>query len=276
MEAIDRPATAAASPQDARERHLQDWRPPARHFSVAGRFRPDCVHCPVQRMCLPSLLHESELSLLDFVVVSRRSVHRGQFLYRAGDACEALYPIHGGFFKTCIISRNGDEQVTGLRMPGEIIGLDGVATHKYACDAIALDEADVCVVPVANLLQQALHDEALQRTLYGVLAREIEHQQDALRLLGSMGGLQRVATFLLDVSRRTAAHGYSPVEFELRLTRREIGSYLGMELETVSRIVSRLERDGLIVADRAHIRIVDAQGLAEVSLSRARQTQHER
>lgn len=221
-------------------------------------------------MCLPSMLRAAEVPLLDFIVVSRRSVRRGQMLYHAGDPCEAIYPVHAGFFKTTIVSRNGDEQVTGLRMAGDIIGLDGIATHKHTCDAIAVDQAEVCVVPVANLLQQSLHDETLQRTVYGVLSREIERQQDLVRLLGSMWGIQRVATFLLDVSERTRAHGYSPVEFELRLTRREIGSYLGMELETVSRIVSRLERERLIAADRGHIRILDAQGLARVPGARHR------
>lgn len=263
-------ARPVAAADRAGVRPTRDLRP--RRLSAAGRFRPDCAHCPVQRLCLPSLLSGTEMPMLDFVVVSRRSIRRAQMLYHAGDACDALYAIHAGFFKTIVMSRNGDEQVTGLHMSGDIVGLDGVATRRHTCDAVALDQSEVCVVPLPNLLEQALHDEPLQRALCGILAREIERQQNVLRLVGSMGGLQRVATFLLDVSHRTEAHGYSPTEFELRLTRREIGSYLGMELETVSRIISRLERDGLIVVDRAHIRISDVEGLARASSTRPRQS----
>ncbi len=221
--------------------------------------------CPVSAMCLPSEMRSTELRLLDFVVVSRRPVRRGQMLYLAGDVVDAIYPIRAGFFKTSVVFSNGDEQVTGLRMAGDVLGLDRINARQYGCDAIALDHGEVCVVPYPNLMKQSLHEEALQRTLYSLLGREIGRQRELLLLLGGMRGIQRVALFLLDVSQRMQAHGYSPSEFELRLTRREIGSYLGMELETVSRTVSRLEREGLIVADRGHIRISDREGLARLA-----------
>lgn len=236
-----------------------------RHVGTAGRFRPECASCAVRTMCLPCDLSPTETRLLDFVVVSRRTVHRGQTLYLAGDPCAAIYPIRAGFFKTSVVSLNGDEQVTGLRMSGDVLGLDGISTRQHSCDAVALDHGEVCIIPVPNLLRQSLHEEALQRTFFNLLGREIAREQELLLLLGGMWGIQRVAMFLLDVSQRMQAHGYSPSEFELRLTRREIGSYLGMELETVSRIVSRLEREALIMADRGHIRIVDREGLTGIS-----------
>lgn len=236
-----------------------------RHAGTSGRFWPECANCRTRAMCLPSSLPPAQTRLLDFVVVSRRPVHRGQVLYHAGDPFDAIYPIRAGFFKTAVVSTNGDEQLTGLRMPGDVLGLDGLGTHRHSCDAVALDHGEVCVVPYPNLLQQSLHEDALQRMFHDLLGREIGRQQELLLLLGGMWGHERVAMFLLDVSARMQAHGYSPSEFELRLTRREIGSYLGMELETVSRIVSRLEREGLIVADRGHIRIVDREGLAGIS-----------
>jgi CRP/FNR family transcriptional regulator len=241
--------------------------PPVRH-ATSARFRADCAKCRVRHMCLPSGMPPADVPLLDFVVVSRRTVQRGQTLYRTGDRCDTLYALRAGFFKTVVISANGVEQVTGLRMAGDVLGLDGVATGRHGCDAVALDTAEVCVAPFPNLLRQALHADALQRAVVCALGREIDREQALLLLLGGMWGVQRVAAFLLDVSERMQAHGYSPAEFELRLTRREVGSYLGIELETVSRIVSRLERDGLIAADRGHIRIVDRDGLARVAADR--------
>jgi CRP/FNR family transcriptional regulator len=219
----------------------------------------------VRSLCLPAGLAPHDVRLLDFIVVSRRAVRRGQALYRAGDAFEAIHAVRAGFFKTTVVSRNGDEHVTGLRMAGDVLGLDGIATKHHTADAVALDHAEVCVIPYPNLLDQSLHSAPLQRTLCGVLGREIARGQDLLVQLGGMWGVERVAAFLIDVSRRLQQHGYSPSEFELRMTRREIGSYLGMELETVSRIFSRLEREKLIVADRSRVVITDLEALARLA-----------
>lgn len=240
-------------------------RPSVRGIVPSARFRPDCGNCRVRAECLPRSLPAEAVRLLDFVVVSRRLVHRGQTLYRAGDPFESIYPIRAGFFKTTVMSRNGDEHVTGLRMAGEILGLDGVSDSHYAADAVALDHGEVCVVPYANLVEQSLHSPALHRAVYSLLGREIARDQNLFLLLGGMWGIERVAAFLLDVSQRLQSHGYSASDFQLRMTRREIGSYLGMELETVSRIFSRLEREGLLIADRGHVKITDLQGLARVA-----------
>lgn len=240
-------------------------RPSVRGIVAVSRFRPECGVCHVRTECLPRGLPPEAVRLLDFVVVSRRPVHRGQTLYRAGDPFESIYPIRAGFFKTTVISKNGDEHVTGLRMAGEILGLDGINSGRYTADAVALDHGEVCVVPYANLVEQSLHSPALHRAVYGLLGREISRDQQLFLLLGGMWGIERVAAFLLDVSHRLQAHGYSASDFQLRMTRREIGSYLGMELETVSRIFSRLEREGLLIADRGHVTITDLEGLARVA-----------
>lgn len=156
-------------------------RPLLRHAATA-RFHPECANGPVRNMCLPSGLRPSKVQLLDFVVVSRRPVHRGQTLYRAGAPFDAIYPIRAGFFKTVVVSRSGNEQVTGVRMAGDVLGLDGISSGHYDCDAIALDHGEVCVAPFPNLLRQSLHDEALQRTFYAILGREIGREQELLLL----------------------------------------------------------------------------------------------
>ncbi len=236
-----------------------------RPTSMAGRFRPQCATCAARPFCLPSTLRPENLRLLDFVVVSRRLVHRGQALYRAGDALDALYPIHAGFFKSAVVSRDGSEHVTGLRMTGDVLGLDGIASGRHTSDAVALDQSEVCIVPYRNLLDQSLHSPPLQRALHDVLGRELARDQEHVVLLGGMWGVQRVAAFLLDVAQRLQARGFSRTEFELRMTRREMGSYLGMELETVSRILSRLERERMIAVDRGHVTIRDPDGLARIA-----------
>jgi CRP-like cAMP-binding protein len=152
--------------------------------------------------------------LLDFIVVGRRAVHRGQTLYRAGDPFEAMYAIRAGFFKTTVVSRNGDEHVTGLRMAGDILGLDGIATRHHTADALALDHGEVCMIPYANLLDQALHSAPLQRTMCTVLGREITRDQDMLLLLGGMvvplsklpGALRIVAEGLPAAALATVLH----------------------------------------------------------------------
>jgi len=239
----------------------------ARAGGSAGQFRPGCVTCPGQRFCLAATLAPRAAGLLEHIVVARRAVHRGQFLFRTGDTFDALYPVHGGFFKTTVVSCDGSEHVTGLRMAGDVLGLDAVHSHRHTCDAIALDESEVCVVPHANLLQQALHDEVLQHAVHDLLGRELEREQEHVLLLAGMWGVQRVAAFLLDVSGRLQARGFSPSQFQLRMTRREIGSYLGIELETVSRIFSRLERDGLIDIERAHVAIRNPEGLGRIAFT---------
>jgi CRP/FNR family transcriptional regulator len=233
--------------------------------AVAGRFRPECATCPARPFCLPSALRPEHMRLLDFVVVSRRLVHRGQALFRAEDPLDALYPIHAGFFKTAVVSRDGSEHVTALRMTGDVLGLDGIARGRHSCDAVALDQSEVCIVPYRNLIDQSLHSPPLQRALHDLMGRELARDQEHLVLLGGMWGVQRVAAFLLDISHRLQARGFSRTEFELRMTRREMGSYLGMELETVSRILSRLERERLIAVDRGHVNIRDPNGLAKIA-----------
>lgn len=234
---------------------------------ISARFRPECATCRVRTFCLAAALAPEHVRLLDYVVVGRRAVHRGQALFRTGDPFDALYAVHGGFFKTGVLSRDGVEHVTGLRMAGDVLGLDAVHARRHTCDAVALDQSEVCVLPYANLLEQSLHNEALHHALHDLLGRELVRDQEHVVLLAGMWGVQRVAAFLLEVSERLQARGFSRSDFQLRMTRREIGSYLGIELETVSRIFSRLEREALIEVDRAHVTIRDLEGLARIAES---------
>lgn len=224
-----------------------------------------CVDCGLRDICLVEGLSAVELDRLTGMVSTRRRVKRGEPLFRAGDRFDAVYPIRLGFFKTRVSSDDGREQVTGFPMPGDILGFDAISTSAFQCDAIALEDAEVCVVPFEKLETLSREFTALQHQLHRVLSREIVRDQGVMMLLGTMRAEQRIATFVLNLSQRFAQRGFSPREFILRMTREEIGNYLGLKLETVSRAFSKLQDDGVIGVEQKRLRIDNADRLRELA-----------
>jgi CRP/FNR family transcriptional regulator len=206
-------------------------------------------------------MEQAELDRLDELVGARRKVKRQHNLYHAGDPFEAIYAIRAGSFKTDVILEDGREQVTGFQMTGEILGLDGISTEIHSCNAVALEDSEVCVIPFPKLEELSRKIESLQHQFHKVMSREIVRDHSVMMLLGSMRAEERLAAFLLNMSQRFMLRGFSPAEFHLRMTREEIGSYLGLKLETVSRSFSRFQDEGLIAVQQKHIRILDIQGL---------------
>ena len=220
-----------------------------------------CSSCNLRELCMPVGLSPDELTRLDEVVATRRKVKRGAALYRNGEAFNALYAIRTGFFKSCVTSEDGRDQVTGFQMAGEIIGLDGVAQDRHTCDAVALEDAEVCVMPFDRIGELSREINALQHHVHRIMSREIVREHGVMLLLGSMRAEERVAAFLLNLVQRLHARGFSGSELVLRMTREEIGSYLGLKLETVSRTFSKLSEDGVVEVRQRHVRILDAQAL---------------
>jgi CRP/FNR family transcriptional regulator len=232
--------------------------------SAARKFEVTCSSCGMREYCLPKGLGSEDLARVEQLVYARRRLRRGQALFRAGDEFGAIYAIRSGFFKTTAITDDGREQVTGFSMPGDLLGMDGIGSGAYDGNAVALEDSEVCVLPFA--LAEALGREipVLQRHLHCVLSREIVRDRGVMMLLGSMRAEERLAAFLLNLSRRFQRRGYSPTEFHLRMTREEIGGYLGLKLETVSRLFSKFHEDGLIEVQQKHVRILDVPGLEAV------------
>jgi len=206
-------------------------------------------------------MSDRELSRLDELVGARRKVKRQHNLYRAGDSFEAIYAIRAGSFKTDVLLEDGREQVTGFQMTGEILGLDGISTEAHSCNAVALEDSEVCVIAYDKLEQMSHEIEGLQLQFHKVMSREIVRDHGVMMLLGSMRAEERLAAFLLNMSQRFTVRGFSPSEFNLRMTREEIGSYLGLKLETVSRAFSRFQEDGLIAVQQKHVHLLDLAGL---------------
>ncbi len=216
-----------------------------------------CSQCNLRELCLPGGLSNEELDQLDNLIRVRRTYRKGEHAYRAGDAFDSLYAVRTGFFKTNLLNEDGRDQVTGFHMAGELIGLDGISTDRHPCDAVALEDSELCVIPFSRLEELSREAPALQRHLHKIMSREIVSDESVMMLLGSMRAEERLAAFLLNLSQRMTTRGYSPSEFYLRMTREEIGSYLGLKLETVSRVFSRFQNDGLIAVQQKHVRILD-------------------
>jgi CRP/FNR family transcriptional regulator, anaerobic regulatory protein len=217
-----------------------------------------------QELCVPPPLLDHLLIEFASVILCHRRLRLGQALYRCGEMFEAVYLVRAGFVKSVVLLEDGREQVIGLAMPGEILGMDGLASGRHASDAVALAEGEVCVLPYHRLEKLGHEARQVQRKLHRMFSHEIVREQRMMLLLGSMGAEARVAAFLLNLSERFSALGYSPSEFSLRMTRDEIGSLLGMKLETVSRVFSKFQRNVLIETERQHVHIVSIEGLRGV------------
>lgn len=220
-----------------------------------------CSSCNLRELCLPMGLNTSELEKLDSVISSRRRVKRGTALFSVGEKFTSLYAVRSGFFKTCITTADGRDQVTGFQMTGEIIGLDGIVSDFHACDAVALEDAEVCVMPFDQVEELSREFTTLQHHVHKIMSREIVRDHSVMLLLGSMRAEERLAAFLLNLVQRLHARGFSQSELILRMTREEIGSYLGMKLETVSRTFSKFVEDDIIEVKQRYVHIKSTEAL---------------
>ena len=220
-----------------------------------------CSNCNLRELCMPMGLNTEELRRVDELVTTRRTIKKGAPLFHNGEKFTSLFAIRTGFFKTCVTTEDGRDQVTGFQMAGEIIGLDGIVNDQHSCDAVALEDAEVCVMPFERIEEISREVNALQNHVHRIMSREIVREHGVMLLLGSMRAEERLAAFLLNLVQRLQARGFSQSELILRMTREEIGSYLGMKLETVSRTFSKFADDGVIEVKQRHILIRDAEAL---------------
>ncbi|MEO8312262.1 MAG: helix-turn-helix domain-containing protein [Caldimonas sp.] len=216
----------------------------------------------MREICLPVGLSRQDLDRIDHrLVASRRKVGRGETLFRTSDRFDSLYAVWTGFFKTIVSTQQGREQVTGFQMAGELIGLSGIDSGAHEVDAVALEDSQVCTIPFGELEMLGREVPALQTQFHKMMSREIATDHQVMLQLGSMHAEERVAAFLLNLMHRLQWRGFSASSVQLRMSREEIGSFLGLKLETVSRTLSKFQAGGLLVVRQRQIEITDAPGL---------------
>jgi CRP/FNR family transcriptional regulator len=237
---------------------------PAAEFTAKAPVvasRVSCSGCHLRELCLPGGVSRSDVQRLDDLKFGQRRVKVGQTLYRAGEHFQFMYAVRSGTFRSTLMLADGREQVNGFYMAGEVMGQDGVAHGTHASRATALEDAQVCVIPYASLIDMVRNHAGLRQLLVRLMSREIGRNHGHVMLLGNMNAEEKLATFLLNLSAHMEMRGYSASEFHLRMSRAEIGSYLGMTLETVSRTFSAFQQARLLKVDKRHIRLIDLDGL---------------
>jgi CRP/FNR family transcriptional regulator len=220
--------------------------------------------CWLRGICLPRGLDGDALDRLDTVIHVRQRIKRKETLYRPGDRFTALYAIRLGTFKTLALAEDGCEQITGYHMPGDVIGADGAGDERHTSHAVALEDSEVCVLPYNQLDRLSATVPELRHNLFRLASRDLCRDHAMMLTLGSRSAEARLTLFLLDLAERFRARGYSAREFVLRMTREEIASYLGLKLETVSRLFSSLQEQGLLQVQGRAVKLLDVNGLRKV------------
>ena len=229
-----------------------------------GRLRRSCSNCSLRSLCLPAGISGDDLERLDAVVRAWLPLNGGDGLFRAGDDLGNLFVVRSGCIRTTHPSGDGDEQVIGFHLPGELLGLDAISEGRHRCDAIALERTSVCAVPFEQLEDVASQVPGLQHQMLRIISREVAQDHQHLVALGRRTARGRVALFLHSLSERLHAGGYSGGDFRLPMARDDIASYLGLALETVSRCLGQLSDEGVIAVERRRVRVLDAAVLAEI------------
>ncbi|MDO9013836.1 MAG: helix-turn-helix domain-containing protein [Polynucleobacter sp.] len=224
-----------------------------------------CSTCVLGQFCIPVGLSNQDLEKVDALVKERISLKKGDALYRHGNPMSSVYSVRFGTLKTEHTLADGRVQIIGFHLPGEILGLDAIGDGYHQSDAIALEDSEACIIRFTEFESLASQIPTLQNQFHRILSRELTQDQRHLLSLGSMRAEERLAGFLLNLSERLTARGYTNHEFDLRMSREEMGSYLGIQIETVSRMLSRFVEAGLIQIKQRHIKLIDVDGLYELA-----------
>ncbi|NRR29405.1 fumarate/nitrate reduction transcriptional regulator Fnr [Oxalobacteraceae bacterium] len=224
-----------------------------------------CAVCSFRKLCLPVGLDEEEVSQLDRIIGKRRRVMRDEPLIRMDQPFSNLYAVRFGHFKTAQVNLRGQQQITGFQMAGDLLGLDAIGSGRHGCSAVALDDAEVCEIPFAPLQQMFGQVPVLLQHFHRIMSQEITREQNVMLFLSNMRAEQRFALFLLNLSARYAARGFAANEYQLRMSREEIGDYLGLTIESISRLLSRFKREGWIAVDNRALRLLDRPGLEAIA-----------
>ncbi len=224
-----------------------------------------CKDCSLNAVCLPIAVNSDELDSLDSIIHRSRPMRRGEGLFRAGDTFQSVFAVRSGAFKTSTLTVDGEEQVTGFYLPGEILGMDGLGTNTHTNTARALESSSICEIPFVRLEALSSQIPSLQRHFFQLMSREIQSDQQLMLLLARKPADARLAAFLLNLGTRYKRRGLSQRRLRLPMSRNDIGNYLGLAVETVSRIFTRLQSSGVLGVAGKEIEILDMAALTEIA-----------
>ncbi len=224
-----------------------------------------CKSCNLHDLCLPLGLDLGDIDRLDKIIKRSRPLQKGDYLYNSGDNFNAIYAVRSGSIKTFSESEQGDEQITGLYLPGEIMGLDAIHEGAHPCSAIALETTSLCEIPFEILEDLSSKIPELHHQLFRIMSKEIANDQSLLMLMAQKSAEERLAAFLVNLSTRLKQRNFSETEFNLSMSRKDIGNYLGLTIETISRTFSRFQSDGILSTQRKYVNIHKLDTLKEMA-----------
>jgi len=225
-----------------------------------------CQNCSISELCLPFSLNDKELDTLDNIIDRKRPIHKGEQVFQDGDKMQALYAIRSGTFKTFTVNEQGEEQITGFHLAGDLLGFDAIADSEHPSFAKALETSMVCEIPYNTLDSLSNSMPKLKKQILRMMSSEIRSDQEMLTLLNRKNAEQRLATFISTLSTRYHARGLSSREFRLSMTRSDIGNYIGLTVETISRLLNRFQKNGLIGVEGKLITILNIEELNKCAL----------
>jgi CRP/FNR family transcriptional regulator len=222
-----------------------------------------CQSCSFSHLCLPVSLNKSELDTLDDIIERKKPLHKNDKLVSSGDPFNSLYAVRSGSFKSYVSDKDGMEQIIGFHFPGDIIGFDALKDDRHNSYAQALETAMVCELPYNTLDEMSVRFPKLRQQIMRFMSAEIKHDHDLMMLLSKRSAEERLLHFLTHLSQRFEERGFSAKQFNLSMTRNEIGNYLGLTVETISRLLTRFQKEQLIQVDGKLITIIDFEGVKQ-------------
>lgn len=245
--------------------HLVDSGDSAALKACTHDYQVNCGNCRLNSICLPLALESDDIQLLDDIIQRSKPLQKNQHLYREGDDFQSVYAVRSGTLKAYKTTDDGREQVTGFYFPGEILGMDGISNNSHASSAKSLETAAICEIPFSSLEKLSTLMPNLQRHFFQLMSREITEDQQLITLLSKNSADERVASLMLSISTRNSRRKLSATQFRLPMSRVDIGNYLGLTVETVSRVFSRMQKMDILQVDNKEIEILDLQGLRSMA-----------
>jgi CRP/FNR family transcriptional regulator len=228
------------------------------------QLKVSCANCSLRELCIPQGMTDEELKLIDTVIERKKPVHKNDYLFRAGDTNRSIYAVLSGSVKTLVDNPNGEEQIVGFHLPGELLGMDGFSGDSHTCSAVALETSSVCEFPLESLDEVCHLVPSIQYAMRRIMGREVTKDHAMFLLLGRMSAEEKLASFLISLSKRMAQRHWKPSEFNLTMPRQDIANYLGLAVETVSRLFAHLQDAEIIEVDRRRVNICDMERLQAI------------